>query len=387
MHALSYLRIEATEELMALTWVQEIPLDAAAWHCGTAHGGPIAGRIDHFAIDAERKRLFVACLGNNTVEVVDAYAGAKIHTLGRLSGDGLASPTGLCFVRGAALREDRLYVANAGGFVSIFSGAALEPQTSADHYSGAPPKRIAVPDADNLRYLPSEGLVLVGCGDGEVAAISVATDELCLRETGGGRLGWALEAHPESFQVVSSGGDGTNTPACVIANVADTGTVVALPFPIGAPAAWTLRLPEVFGANFAMAVNSEAGHALVITRRAPALFIIDAHTGSVLEGAIEPSDAVRCVSDADDVFFDDRRRRVYVIGGAGRVSVYQFTPASTDAEGRSVRDGRYTLIQEVDSAIGARTGVWYAERHRLYVAAPATSTAGARLLVYEATSA
>src|SRR5260221_12960454 len=35
----------------------------------------VEGRIDHFAWDAKGKRLFVAALGNNTVEVVDLTAG------------------------------------------------------------------------------------------------------------------------------------------------------------------------------------------------------------------------------------------------------------------------------------------------------------------------
>jgi hypothetical protein len=31
----------------------------------------VEGRIDHFALDASGKRLFVCALGNNTVEVLD----------------------------------------------------------------------------------------------------------------------------------------------------------------------------------------------------------------------------------------------------------------------------------------------------------------------------
>lgn len=370
---------------MALILVQEIPLSVAAWYSGSAVSEAIAGRIDHFAIDVERKRIFVACLGNNTVEVVDAYVGLKVHTLGRRPGEELSSPTGLCFVRGASLgMEDKLYVANAGGYVSVFYGAALDPQRSNGPQACSPPKRIAIPDADNLRYLPDEGLVLVGGCDGEITAISVASDELCLSDGGGSkRIGWLLEAHPESFQVVAGVG--------VVVNIAEAGAVVALPLPLGAPAAWTAHLPESLGSNFAMTINADAGHVLVVTRRAPALLVLDARTGAFLEEAIEPSDSARCAPDADDVFFDKHRRRVYVIGGAGRVSVFQFTP-SQGSEGtggsssRSGAGGRYALIQQVDTAIGARTGTWFAERHRLYVAAPATSLSGARLLVYEATT-
>jgi hypothetical protein len=49
----------------------------------------VAGRIDHFSADAKRKRLFVSALGNNTVEVLDVFAGKVMHTI-----KGLARPQG-----------------------------------------------------------------------------------------------------------------------------------------------------------------------------------------------------------------------------------------------------------------------------------------------------
>src|SRR4051812_14538472 len=36
------------------------------------------GRIDHLAYDARNDRLYVAALGNNTVEVIDARAGERV---------------------------------------------------------------------------------------------------------------------------------------------------------------------------------------------------------------------------------------------------------------------------------------------------------------------
>ena len=35
----------------------------------------VAGRIDHMALDSQGGRLFVAALGNNTLEVIDLKAG------------------------------------------------------------------------------------------------------------------------------------------------------------------------------------------------------------------------------------------------------------------------------------------------------------------------
>jgi len=64
----------------------------------------VSGRIDHFGIDAEGGRLFVAALGNNTVEVVDLKAGKVVHSI-----SGLAEPQGIFFVPDL----NRLFVANA----------------------------------------------------------------------------------------------------------------------------------------------------------------------------------------------------------------------------------------------------------------------------------
>src|SRR5437879_12120612 len=64
----------------------------------------VAGRLDHFTADAKRKRLFVSALGNNTVEVIDVFAGKEMRSI-----KGLSQPQGTLYVPGC----DNLYVANA----------------------------------------------------------------------------------------------------------------------------------------------------------------------------------------------------------------------------------------------------------------------------------
>jgi hypothetical protein len=53
----------------------------------------VEGRIDHLAADLKGQRLFIAALGNNTVEVVDLRAGKRAHTI-----QGLHEPQGVAFV-------------------------------------------------------------------------------------------------------------------------------------------------------------------------------------------------------------------------------------------------------------------------------------------------
>ena len=46
----------------------------------------VTGRIDHMAIDLGRRRLFVAELGNNTVDVIDLASGKAAHRIERSQG-------------------------------------------------------------------------------------------------------------------------------------------------------------------------------------------------------------------------------------------------------------------------------------------------------------
>src|SRR6185437_16595580 len=77
--------------------------------------GEVRGRIDHFAVDARRQRLFVAELGNDTIGVIDLEKRKLLRTIA-----GLSEPQGVGYVAST----DTLYVANAcGGSVRLFQGA------------------------------------------------------------------------------------------------------------------------------------------------------------------------------------------------------------------------------------------------------------------------
>src|ERR1700723_2656085 len=99
--------------------VQEIPLPG------------VQGRIDHFTIDAKRKRVIFSGLGNNSVEVVDVFAGRVIHQIG-----GLADPQGTLYLA----EWDKLFVANAGdGHVNVYDGAKFPLLDHIDFGEGSDP--------------------------------------------------------------------------------------------------------------------------------------------------------------------------------------------------------------------------------------------------------
>ena len=77
----------------------------------------VQGRIDHLAFDAAGRKLFVAALGNNTVEVVDVAAGAHVRSL-----PGFREPQGI----GSVPDLNLIAVANGQGeglqFISADAG-------------------------------------------------------------------------------------------------------------------------------------------------------------------------------------------------------------------------------------------------------------------------
>src|SRR5690242_12132794 len=133
--------------------------------------GKVSGRIDHLAVDAERRRLFVAELGNDTVDVVDLTAGAAVRRLTRLR-----EPQGI----GYSARDDMVAVASAGdGTVQLFRGAEL-----------APAGVVALDDdADNVRVDPGSGQFVVGYGKGGLAVVDPSRAAVVGRA--------ALHGHPE----------------------------------------------------------------------------------------------------------------------------------------------------------------------------------------------
>lgn len=241
----------------------------------------VTGRIDHLAVDLARKRLFVAELGNGTVDVIDLASGTVIHRI-----EGLKEPQGL----GYAPAADILAVASAGdGSVRLFHGAELSPAGTVDLAN----------DADSIRLDTRTGNLVVGYGSGGLAVIDPIKASVVSRIP--------LQAHPEGFQL-----DPANRRAFV--NVPDARQIVVVDMDAGRQtASW--RMPDL-RANFPMALDAARLMAAVVFRNPARLVIFEVTAGM-------PTGTVMTCGDADDVFFDARRRRVYVSCGDGSVDVWQ----------------------------------------------------------------
>ena len=104
----------------------------------------VEGRIDHFGVDVQGQRLFVAALGNNTVEVLDLRAGKRLMSI-----TGLKEPQGLFYVPGS----NRLFVANGDdGTCRMFDANSCKLLGTINFSS----------DADNVRYDAAQNQIYVG---------------------------------------------------------------------------------------------------------------------------------------------------------------------------------------------------------------------------------
>src|SRR5712691_10390327 len=91
--------------LAPLRLVQTIPLT-------------VEGRLDHLYADVKGMRLFVAALGNNSVEVIDLRAGKRVMSL-----TGIQKPQGVWYV--PALKK--LFIASGiDGMCRVYYGKTLE---------------------------------------------------------------------------------------------------------------------------------------------------------------------------------------------------------------------------------------------------------------------
>jgi len=277
----------------------------------------VEGRIDHLALDAAGERLFVCALGNNTVEVLDLQKGERIHSI-----TGLSAPQGIAYIP----ELNRFFVANdKGGIFKIYDGKSYQTVGELDFKD----------DADNVRYDSATKQIYVGFGSGGIGIINAAAGE---------QVGLIkLAAHPEAFELEKRGNrifvNVPNARHVAVIN-RDKGEVVA-----------TWKTGDA-SANFPMALD-ETNHRLFIGCRSPSkLVVLNTESGNLVA-------SIGISSDTDDIFYDSKRHRIYAICGAGKIDIIEQT--SADA---------YKALAKIDTANGARTGLFVPERDTIFVAVP-----------------
>jgi DNA-binding beta-propeller fold protein YncE len=302
----------------SLKLVQTIPLKGAP------------GRLDHLAIDSTNGRLFVANLSNNSLDVVDLKSGTLIKQVPEQKKiQGIAYAADL----------DRIYVGNGvSGECNVFDGKDYKLL-----------KSIKLPDADNVRYLPSRHLIFVGHGEKALSVIDARTYEV--------KAEIALPGQPEGFQL------DTKRPRLYLNTVRPTRLVF-----IDTDKNEVLHSNPLKRADraYPLAVD-EANHRLFLgCREKPSIVVVDSETGKEVTSVAIPD-------DIDDLFYDGKNKRLYASCGAGSLAVVR----QRDAD-------HYEMLETIPTTKLARTCLFDLVGERLYLVVPRQEGAeGPTVRVYQ----
>ena len=222
---------------------------------------------------------------------------------------GLSEPQGVAYHPATTT----LYVANAGdGSLRLYQAPAFTLLGS-----------IALgADADNIRIDSWRNRVIVGYGKGGLAVIDPASRRKI--------ADMPLDGHPESFQFDATG-------SRIFVNVPDASRIASL---------------------------DAVSHRVIIAFRNPARLVVFG------TAAGERVASVETCRDADDVFVDARRRRIYVSCGEGVIDV--IAPAG----------GGYERIARIPTVAGARTSLFVPANDRLYLGVRASGAEPAAIWVF-----
>jgi hypothetical protein len=302
----------------------------------------VHGRFDHLDVDVEGKRLFVAAVEKNSIEVVDLAAGKWTRSL-----TGLKTPTEPVY----APELNKLFaVSRDDGMVRVFRGDSLELMDLLKLELGA----------NRAFYDPTTQYLYVGYG-GHLAGF-----DYC-------RVGFIDARSDKLVEDIIVNRESQSSQ--ILMDNATRRIFVAVP---------EHRRMDVFDAKdrrlvLTFATGGEGGdmaldqthHRLFLaTRNAPQMMIVyDSESGQ--EVASLPAQG-----RMNGVYYDARQRRIYVTCGrelpAGFVFVYQ----QKDPD-------HYEFIGKVPTAPGAGTSFWVAALNRFYVAAPAQEKQEAAILIFE----
>jgi outer membrane protein assembly factor BamB len=297
--------------------------------------------------DPETSRLFMACVANGSLEVIDLEKGIRTGSI-----SGLRGP------QGVAVAAGRVYVATGDdGRLHRFDSRTL----------GAA-KSVAVgDDADNVR-IAGDGKVWVsfgGKGPGGLACFNPGS--LALEKA------FSLPKMPERFQVHSSGKG-------IFANMPDgkrslkDGTVVGLKISNG-DLLWERKLVGHAG-NFPMTLDSAHDRVFVVSRVPARLICLSTRDGSMLG-------ETACPPESDDLFFDPPSGVVAVIGGGS-------LPTANDPGGAGASldlfaidgSGKPTRLSSSPLPPHSRTGILAVDRRAIYVGVPGTKDRPAEVREY-----
>jgi DNA-binding beta-propeller fold protein YncE len=296
------------------------------------------GDFDHFAVDLDGRRLFLAAEKNAAVEIFDLKSNKLIHALTDLD-----EPHSMLF------RGDlkKLFVVDGGaGQVKIYQG---------DTYERLGEIKLE-DDADSLAYDPTTSLLyVVNGGKGAKQNFTL----LSILDTNAGKKVADIKIDSDSVEAVALEKGGprmfVNITGKDAVGVFDRVKRIQI-------AVWPIG--HVAKHNVAMALD-ESSHRLFVSTRQPDMFLVlNSDSGAIV--ANYPTTPM-----VDDLAFDPASQRIYMPGN-GFVDVFQ----KKDAD-------HYELLAHVNGAFRAKTGLLVQQWKRYFLAVPRHGNQTAEVRIFE----
>ncbi|HTD12473.1 MAG TPA: hypothetical protein VK676_10430 [Steroidobacteraceae bacterium] len=328
-------------ETQALRLVGAIPLPG------------VKGRLDHMGVDLEKKRLFVAAVADNTLEVVDLSGRRVLSTLA-----GFKDTQDALFLGGDF---NKLYVSSLDGHVRVFQGESFRLVQEFKVES----------DPNRLFYDPVTDLIYFGYG-GQNAGFDAY-----------GRVGILQPKRGAGYdQLVADMIAPTPRPGH-LADIAmeDNGILLICDSRADLIYEFDTRKRELIkswpasGDGAADMALDRTHHRLFVgTRSPPEMTVYDSLSGKTIQSLPAPQ-------TMDGVYYDAALRRVYMTGGRwygtpdaspGWIYVYQ----EKDPD-------HYEIISQIKTRPGSGTSLLVPQFNSFYVASQAIGNQEAAVLIFE----
>ena len=294
------------------------------------------GDFDHFGYDLAGNRLFLAAEDHGTLEVFDLRSGAHLKTIADMG-----TPHTVVFQP----KVNRLLVTDGSKAMTRLLDATTYRQVGTVKLT---------PGADSAGYDRTAGRLWVVTGGKDVPMPDSYISEI--DPATGKRFGDVhFDAdHVEAMAVEQHG------PHLYV-NVTDKNYVAIIDkASYKVVARWPVTAAEQ---NCCFAFDEANARLFMVTRKPGKLLVLNTHTGATIATFDAPA-------RTDEVVWDAKHRRVYVLGGEGYIGVLQQ---------RSADD--YVELPRLVTAPGAKTGILIPETGTLYVAAsPGDTGATAAIL-------
>jgi len=298
-----------------------------------------SGDFDHFAVDYDRNRLLLAAEDHGTLEVFDLRTSAHLRSV-----NGFGNPHSILVRKGSP--------------TVLVTDSEKQGATLRDADSYAKKQSLALtPGSDTSKYDAAANVLYVVTG-GKDVDMKTANLEAINPDTGK-KLGSITfqDNHVEAMSFVDE------DPRLFI-NLTQTNKIAVVD-------RRTLKLlatwPVTRARQNAMVAFDPDQHRLYVVCRDPGTVVVmNSDTGAVIGSQSAPL-------RSDEVQYDGDKHRLYVPGGEGYMGVYD----TSDAD-------HLKLVEKVNTAPGAKTGLLVTSLHRLYLAvSPGDTKATAKILTFE----